>query len=155
MVTIDEFSRLVSGIYAAAVTPNHRGSALRDIHRTLGGSAGSLLSGTSPGGMYGKRVVIRMAARRRHVCCTCRGDLVSSTWKPHSYQRPGPVGGVNEGLAGLLSSRSVKEGQRTGSLRGLTSCFPGNVGVPCRRVARNVAHPNVVAAVRSMRARPI
>jgi hypothetical protein len=38
MVTIDEFSRSVSSIYAAAVTPQHWGSAMRMIQRTFDGS---------------------------------------------------------------------------------------------------------------------
>ena len=42
MVTVDEFSRLVSGIYAAATTPPHWERALREIHRTMGGIGGSL-----------------------------------------------------------------------------------------------------------------
>ena len=33
MVTVEDFSRLVSGIYAAAVTPQHWRMAVRDIHR--------------------------------------------------------------------------------------------------------------------------
>ena len=45
MVTVDEFSRLVSGIYAAAVTPQHWEPAIRDIHRTMGGMAGALCQG--------------------------------------------------------------------------------------------------------------
>ena len=49
MVTIDEFSRLVSGIYAAAITPQHWEVAIREIHRTLGGTNSGLFSdrGTS------------------------------------------------------------------------------------------------------------
>jgi DNA-binding CsgD family transcriptional regulator/PAS domain-containing protein len=43
MVTVEDFSRLVSGIYAAAVTPQHWELAIRDIHRTLGATGGSLL----------------------------------------------------------------------------------------------------------------
>ena len=42
MVTVEDFSRLVSGIYAAAVTPRHWEAAIRDIHRTMGGTCGSL-----------------------------------------------------------------------------------------------------------------
>jgi hypothetical protein len=42
MVTVEDFSRLVSGIYAAAVTPEHWEAAIREIHRTLGGIGGSL-----------------------------------------------------------------------------------------------------------------
>ena len=39
MVTVEDFSRLVAGIYAAAVTPQHWEAAIRDIHRTLDGNA--------------------------------------------------------------------------------------------------------------------
>ena len=35
MVTVEDFSRLVSGIYAAAVAPKHWEDARREIHRTL------------------------------------------------------------------------------------------------------------------------
>lgn len=45
MVAVEEFSRLVTGVYAAAVTPQHWQSAIRDIHRSLGGTGGSLLLG--------------------------------------------------------------------------------------------------------------
>jgi DNA-binding CsgD family transcriptional regulator len=45
VVTVDEFSRLVSGIYAAAVTPQDWEPAIRDIQRTLGATGGSLLLG--------------------------------------------------------------------------------------------------------------
>lgn len=44
MVTVEDFSRLVSGIYAAAVTPQRWRTTLRDIHRTLGGSNAGLFS---------------------------------------------------------------------------------------------------------------
>ena len=49
MVTVDEFSRLVSGIYAAAAAPEHWLMVMRKIHRTVGGThAGSFSShGTS------------------------------------------------------------------------------------------------------------
>lgn len=42
MVTLGEFSRVVSGIYAAAVTPLHWGVALRDIRRMLGAEQAGL-----------------------------------------------------------------------------------------------------------------
>ncbi len=38
MVTVEEFSRLVSGVYAAAVTPQHWAVALADISRILDAS---------------------------------------------------------------------------------------------------------------------
>jgi DNA-binding CsgD family transcriptional regulator/PAS domain-containing protein len=41
-VTVEDFSRLVSGIYAAAVTPQHWESALREVHRVLDGTAAAL-----------------------------------------------------------------------------------------------------------------
>jgi DNA-binding CsgD family transcriptional regulator len=44
MVTVEEFSRLVSGVYAAAVTPLHWEGAIRDIHRALGGTHAALLT---------------------------------------------------------------------------------------------------------------
>ncbi|OMC30427.1 helix-turn-helix transcriptional regulator [Mycobacterium colombiense] len=45
MVTVEVFSRLVSGIYDAAVAQQHWQSAIRDIHQTIGGAGGSLLWG--------------------------------------------------------------------------------------------------------------
>jgi DNA-binding CsgD family transcriptional regulator len=42
MVTVDDFSRLVSGIYAAAVTEDWK-TAIGGIQRTLGGTNGALL----------------------------------------------------------------------------------------------------------------
>ena len=50
MVTVEDFSRLVSGIYAAAVTPQHWEPAIRDIHRTMGGMAGRCVGPTVPCG---------------------------------------------------------------------------------------------------------
>ena len=37
MVTVEDFSRLVAGIYAAAVTPQHWEQANRDVIGTLDG----------------------------------------------------------------------------------------------------------------------
>lgn len=47
MVTVEDFSRLVSGIYAAAVTPHHWESALDEICRSLGGTVGTLCESTA------------------------------------------------------------------------------------------------------------
>jgi DNA-binding CsgD family transcriptional regulator len=44
MVTTEAFSRLVAAIYDAAVTPDHWELTLREIHRAVGGTGGSLLS---------------------------------------------------------------------------------------------------------------
>ncbi len=43
MVTVDDFSRLVSGIYAAAVTPRHWLQAIHDIHRVLDATGGAMV----------------------------------------------------------------------------------------------------------------
>ncbi|QZT63485.1 LuxR C-terminal-related transcriptional regulator [Mycolicibacterium austroafricanum] len=43
MVTVDEFSRLVIGIYTAAVTPQYWERALGEIYRTMGGTGGGLM----------------------------------------------------------------------------------------------------------------
>jgi len=45
MVRLDEFSRLVAGIYSAAVTPHQWEPALRQIQHTLGGTVGTLVMG--------------------------------------------------------------------------------------------------------------
>ncbi|CAN5870576.1 LuxR C-terminal-related transcriptional regulator [soil metagenome] len=42
MVSVEDFSRLVAGIYAAAVAPDKWEATLRDIHRILEGSGGGL-----------------------------------------------------------------------------------------------------------------
>ncbi len=47
IVTVEDFSRLVGGVYAAAVTPQHWEAAIRDIHRTLGARQAGLFI---PGG---------------------------------------------------------------------------------------------------------
>lgn len=46
MVTVEDFSRLVSGIYAAAVTPRHWEPALGAVRRSLGGTVGTLSEAT-------------------------------------------------------------------------------------------------------------
>ncbi|OBK19314.1 helix-turn-helix transcriptional regulator [Mycobacterium asiaticum] len=47
MVTLEKYSHLVSGIYAAAVTPDHWEAALGEIRRTLDGIAGGLFTADS------------------------------------------------------------------------------------------------------------
>jgi DNA-binding CsgD family transcriptional regulator len=47
MVTVEDFSHLVSGIYAAAVTPDHWEAALGEIRRTLDGTASGLFMADS------------------------------------------------------------------------------------------------------------
>lgn len=42
-VTVEDFSRLVADIYAAAAAPEQWDAAIRDIQRALGATGGSLL----------------------------------------------------------------------------------------------------------------
>ena len=44
MVTVEDFSRLIAGVYAAAVTPQHWEAAIDGIRRTMGGRHGALVS---------------------------------------------------------------------------------------------------------------
>lgn len=48
MVTVEDFSRLVSGIYAAALTPQKWGVALAEISRMLDASGCGLITGEGP-----------------------------------------------------------------------------------------------------------
>jgi DNA-binding CsgD family transcriptional regulator len=48
VVTVEDFSRLVSGIYAAAVTPEDWEPAIRDIRRALGATSGVLMAADEP-----------------------------------------------------------------------------------------------------------
>jgi DNA-binding CsgD family transcriptional regulator/PAS domain-containing protein len=43
MVTVDDFSRLVSAIYSAAITPEHWDVAIAETHRTFDGTVGALV----------------------------------------------------------------------------------------------------------------
>jgi DNA-binding CsgD family transcriptional regulator len=42
MVTVEDFSRLIAGVYAAAVTPQHWEAAIREISHVLDGTGGAL-----------------------------------------------------------------------------------------------------------------
>jgi DNA-binding CsgD family transcriptional regulator len=48
MVTVEDFSRLIAGVYAAAVTPQHWEAAIDGIRRTMGGRHGALATGGEP-----------------------------------------------------------------------------------------------------------
>jgi PAS domain-containing protein len=90
MVTIDEFSRLVSGIYAAAITPQYWEVAIREIHRTLGGSGGGLLM--ADGAVMAHRAsTLPMEAANRYAEYYHRLDRVLA-----AVER-GPVGAARTG----------------------------------------------------------
>jgi hypothetical protein len=48
MATVEEFSRLVSGIYTSATSPQHWAVALADISRIVDASGSALLTGEGP-----------------------------------------------------------------------------------------------------------
>ena len=48
MVTVEDFSRLVSGIYDAAVTPEHWLVAIAEVSRAVGATGGGMLIADGP-----------------------------------------------------------------------------------------------------------
>lgn len=101
MVTVEDFSRLVSGIYAAAVTPQHWASAVDEIRRTLGGTVGSLTD--AAGDVWSIRT-------------TTAPPDVPNTYAEHYYRmdyvlaglKQGPVGAVRTGTE-LIAPRTSPE----------------------------------------------
>ncbi|AFM17592.1 DNA-binding protein with HTH domain [Mycolicibacterium chubuense NBB4] len=99
MVTVDEFSRLVSGIYAAAVSPEDWQAAIRDIHRALGGTGGSLLVG-DPRGMSFQNSTLPAAVLESYVAeGYYRLDYVLAAIEQ------GPVGVVRTGPEVVVANR--------------------------------------------------
>jgi DNA-binding CsgD family transcriptional regulator len=101
MVTVEAFSRLVSGIYAAAVTPEHWESALEEIRRTLGGTIGTLIE--SAGGAW-------------TIQATTAPAEVGKAYAEHYYRLDYVLAGVENGPAGvvrtgteLIAARTNKE----------------------------------------------
>lgn len=87
MVTVEDFSRLVSGIYAAAVTPQHWELAIRDIHRALGGTGGALL--------------IAKGSSRSHLTSTLPMEA-SESYAEYYHRLDHVVGAVEHGLVGAV-----------------------------------------------------
>jgi hypothetical protein len=99
MVTVDEFSRLVSGIYAAVLTPRHWEHAIREIHRTMGGTGGSLL--IADGAIWSiQSSTIPERARGSYAEHYCRLDHVLASVEN------GPVGAVRCGPGRSWSFRA-------------------------------------------------
>ena len=99
MVTVDEFSRLVSGIYAAATTPQHWEWAIRDIQRTIGGTGGSLLFGAGTVWSF-QDSTLRKAALESYAEHYFRLDYV------HAAVEKGPVGAVRTGPEVVFRNRN-------------------------------------------------
>lgn len=99
MVTVDEFSRLVSGIYTAAVSPQYWESALREIDRTFGATGAALL--WAGGGFYSvQNEVPSPKTRELYLTHYHQIDHVVQT-----MQR-GPVGEVRTGTELVFPSRN-------------------------------------------------
>ncbi len=89
MVTVEEFSRLVAGVYAAAVTPQHWEPALDEIRRSLGGTVGTLSEATS--GVWSIRATTAPAVGKAYAEHYYRLDYVLAGVEN------GPVGAVRTG----------------------------------------------------------
>ena len=90
MVTVEQFSRLVSGIYNAAVTPEHWEAAIREIHRALDGTGGSLCM--ADGAVWSiHNSILPAGAAKSYAEHYCRLDHVLAAVEK------GPVGAVRTG----------------------------------------------------------
>jgi DNA-binding CsgD family transcriptional regulator len=70
MVTVDDFSRLVAGIYASAAAPQYWEGAIRDVHRAFGGIGAVLLTADGPVWSYHETTIPAEAAKNYsdHYC---------------------------------------------------------------------------------------
>jgi DNA-binding CsgD family transcriptional regulator len=101
MVTVEDFSRLVADIYAAAVTPECWEAALRDIHRTLGGIGGALAM--AEGGAWSiLDTSMPAAASKSYIEHFCRVDHVLAAVDK------GPVGAVRTGSEVIAPYRRLE-----------------------------------------------
>lgn len=101
MVTVDRFSRLVSGIYAAATTPEHWERALREIHRTMGGTAGGLVM--AEGATWSiQSSVLSVEVAQSYAEHYCRLDHVLDAVEK------GPVGAVRTGTELILPHQNTE-----------------------------------------------
>ncbi len=98
MVTVDEFSRLVSGIYAAATTPQHWESALDEIRRSVGGTVGALSEAV--GGVWSIRA-------------TTAPPDVGKTYADYYYRLDHVLATVEHGPAGAVRTGTELIAPRT------------------------------------------
>jgi hypothetical protein len=98
MVAVDDFSRLVAGIYSAAVTPEYWEGAIREIHRAMGGVGGSLVM--ADGAVWSiQNTSMPIAAARSYGEYYRRVDHVMVAVEK------GPVGAVRTGTELILPNR--------------------------------------------------
>jgi DNA-binding CsgD family transcriptional regulator len=101
VVAIDEFSRLVAGIYAAATAPEQWESSIRAIQKSLGGTAASLLSGSGTQWSF-NRSTISAEALESYQGYYCHCDYVLASLQS------GPVGMVRTGPEVVFPNRNVE-----------------------------------------------
>jgi hypothetical protein len=101
MVTVEDFSRLVSGIYAAAVTPQQWKPATRDVIGTLDGTGGGLVfaDGSS---RWQLEPVIPPEAAKSYADHFSRLDHVLAAVEK------GPAGAVRTGTELILPSQNTE-----------------------------------------------
>jgi DNA-binding CsgD family transcriptional regulator len=98
IVTVDEFSRLVSSIYAAALTPRHWEQAIRQVQCAMGGTGGSLL--VADGAIWSVQAsTIPERADKSYAEHYCRLDPVLVS------VGNGPVGAVRTGTELIAPNR--------------------------------------------------
>ena len=88
MVTVEDFSRLVSGVYAAAVTPQRWESAVADIQRALDGNTSALLIPEGPAARRYLATTLNIDARDSYAEYYCHLDYAIAAVDA------GPVGAV-------------------------------------------------------------
>jgi DNA-binding CsgD family transcriptional regulator/PAS domain-containing protein len=99
LVTVDEFSRLVAGIYAAAVDPEHWAPALEGIRQTLDGTVGTLCQ--TVGGVWSiQATTASLDVGRAYAERYCHVDYVLAGVEC------GPVGVVRTGTEVVLPNRN-------------------------------------------------
>ena len=99
MVTVEDLSRLVSGVYAAAVARQEWQRAIRDIHRAVGGTGGALLLGDGAVWSFGDST-LPVAALKSYAEHYARLDYVLAAVEK------GPVGVVRTGPEVVFRNRN-------------------------------------------------
>ena len=101
MVAVEDFSRLVAGIYAAAAAPQQWEGAVRDIHRTMGGMAGALCR--ADGAVWSmQNTTLPVKAAQSYAEYYHRIDHVLAAVEK------GPVGAVRTGSELILPHRNTE-----------------------------------------------
>lgn len=97
MVTVEAFSRLVAGIYAAAAAPDHWPSAMRDIAQALG-ATGSALTVADSGG----RAVSSSATLPKEA---------GMSYRQHYYRLDNHLAAVEHGPVGVVHTATELTGR--------------------------------------------